>query len=328
MEIKQIVILILFLLICGFIGISWAAYDRKNRQEKLRERVQAMCTSGWVKEVSSDLFLGNNQNKSMLERKISEILSRRLALDKPLNLKLHRCGIKVSSEKFILFLFFCWGLFFLSIDYLILQDVFKSLLISIFAFYFIVYMAMGFMERKRGNLILSQLSPTIDIILRGIRSGGTLEKGFSYVVRETPSPLKEEFIDIMKGLEFGLSYETVLHTASLRIHIPEFYFFSTALIIQRQSGGSLSDVLANIISSLNKIQELQLKIKSLSAESKASGFVLCGVPLLIVTALSYFRPEHVAFFLYEETGKKLTFIMIALLFMGILVIKRLTKIEL
>lgn len=328
MDIKRLVLSIfLYLLMGAFFYLLWYIYERKLQEDHIRKRIQSTLPSAWGAEMSGNLFSGQKKAQNLLERKLNEILQGNLGLEKPINLKLHRCGIKMSPEKFIILLIFCWGILFSTFNLFLFENSLKNLLLSTAIFFLMIYLVLESMEGRRAKLILSQLSPAIDIIARGIRSGGSLEKSFEFVVRETSSPLKEEFLDIARGLEFGMSHEKVLRTTARRINIPEFYFFSTALILQRQSGGSLSEVLNNIVLSINRLQEIQLKIKSLSAEAKASGYVLSAIPVLILLTLSQFRPEHITFFMETWEGRKLMLVALFLLGCGMYCIKRMTKIE-
>lgn len=96
------------------------------------------------------------------------------------------------------------------------------------------------------------------------------------MVKEVDAPLKQEFARIIQQIEFGISFDEALHQAADRVDLSDFYFFTTSLIIQRKAGGSLSEILDNIITSLNRANEIRSKIKVLSAEAKVTAYILGG----------------------------------------------------
>lgn len=308
--------------------IVYILYLRNEKKNRLRRRIQGAIPLLQIREKTDDLFSKKSRYESLLQRKLDDLLYKQTSVGNPINLKLYRCGLKKTPPEQVLLAFLIFFfIVFLLVSTLFSMHLFYSLLLSFGASIFLFMTILSYLENKRKGLIESQLSPAIEIIVRGIRSGSSIDKTFSTVVKEIPSPLKDEFYDILKGVEFGISYEKLMHVAAARIDIPEFYFFTTALIIQRESGGSLADVLDNIVTAINKSQELQMKIKSLSSEGQTTGYVLGGLPLLILFTLWFVRPDHVSFLLHNESGRVLSYIAAGLLSAGLFTIKRMTKID-
>ena len=125
------------------------------------------------------------------------------------------------------------------------------------------------------------------------------------VIKEVDVPLKHEFAQIIQQIEFGVTFDDALHQAADRIDLSDFYFFSTSLIIQRKAGGSLSEILDNIITSLNRANEIRSKIKVLSAEAKVTAYILGGLPVVLWIIMMQLNPSYLDFFQHEASGRKL-----------------------
>lgn len=305
-------------------------YEAKAREQAVQDRLDTLITSsksGTANNATKGLFEKKTKSESLLDRKLNAILSKRSSTDQPLQLFLYRCGISMSATKIFLILMISYIIVFLLFNYILKLDVYKSFLISIGGISFGFYTLLSRLEAKRKKLFLYSLSQAVDIILRGIRSGSSIEKTFAIVARESSSPLKEEFEEILKEIEFGVAYDRVLVTSANKVDINEYYFLVTALIIQRQSGGSLSDVLENIIYVLDRTSEMKTKVRIVSAEGRLSGIVLAALPLLVGLFMYKFNPEHLMFFYYDPLGNKLAFSILFLFFCGYLSIRKIITIK-
>lgn len=321
---------VLLIMVCTLFAIFYMGYsliEEKKQSQKIRKRIESIGG-----------FAGNTANpystsairiskESILEKKLNAIFSANKTGENLLQLKLYRCGIKLEFKKMMLYLAITWFAFFSIINVVAHLGFMYSILITLGAVVVFVYFVLNFLEKHRKRKILTQLSAAVEIILRGIKSGSSVEKTFEIVTRELDYPLKEEFNQITKELEFGVAFEKVMHRVAARINIPEFYFFTTALVIQRKSGGSLVEVLENIITTLNKIQEIRLKIKIYSSEAKTSGYVLACLPAVIWVVLLQIKPEHIEFFKTDPLGEKILYIAMGLFLSAFVMIKRLINLE-
>lgn len=304
-------------------------FEASAREQAIQDRLDA--ASPFLKKgnagLAKGLFSSKSKSENLLERKINSIMTKRSDTDQPLQLFLYRSGINIDLTKIIIFIFIAWLLFLLFLYYFIKFDASRSVLFSFLGIGLGFSTLMTSRQNKRKRAFLDQLPQAVDIVLRGIRSGSSIEKTFTVVARESPAPLKDEFEKILNELAFGMPYDRVLINSANRINLSEFYFFVTALIIQRQSGGSLSDVLDNIIYVLGRSSEMQMKVKVLSAEGRMSGMVLGGLPVVIALFMYKFNPDHLQFFYSDPLGNKLFYFILILFFLGYVFIKRMLNIR-
>lgn len=329
-ETTYLVYFLIFIIANITLFLIYRLYESKINNQVLLDRLDTVAsqTQSSAREGGKGkLFGSKTKSEGLLERKINFILSKRSTTDQPLQLFLYRCGIKTPPSTILLIFLGCWIFLLLLLTFVVKYEIITSLLISLFVSFFIFYSYLNYLGNKYKQAIINSLPQAVDIVLRGIRSGSSIEKTFEVVARESPSPLKEEFEGILQEIEFGVSYDRVLVTSANRVDLSEYYFFVTALIIQRQSGGSLSDVLENILYVLHKTSEMRTKIKGISAEGKLSGIVLAFLPVILALVLWQFHPDHISFFYYDPLGNKFFYTILGFFFLAYLSIKRIINIK-
>tara|TARA_A100000171_G_scaffold52129_2_gene69167 strand:- start:330 stop:1199 length:870 start_codon:yes stop_codon:yes gene_type:complete len=168
----------------------------------------------------------------------------------------------------------------------------------------------------------------LDIIVRGLKAGFTIEKTFLTIAEEIADPVGGEFLTITEQITFGVPYEEALKNIALKVDHPDFDFFVVALVIQRRTGGPLSELIENITFVLRKREELRLKVKALSAEARATGLIVGSLPFIATLAMMYFKPGYIQAFLDDEVGRKLLYSVIAMITATAIVVKQLTKFRL
>ncbi len=321
---------IIFIVANIMLFIFYRFYESNLKNQALLDRLDSVFSLNHSSErdgAKRKLFGPKNKAEGLLERKINAILSKRTTTDQPLQLFLYRCGIKTPASNILLILIGSWFLINLFVSLVLSYELIHSIIISLVATIFLFYNYLNRLGNKYKQAIITNLPQAVEIVLRGIRSGSSIEKTFEVVARESPSPLKEEFEGILKEIEFGVPYDRVLVTSANRVDLNEYYFFVTALIIQRQSGGSLSDVLENILYVLYKTSEMRTKIKVISSEGRLSGIVLGLLPVCLALFLWKVHPDHLTFFYYDPMGNKMLYFILGFFFLAYLSIKKIVNIK-
>lgn len=168
----------------------------------------------------------------------------------------------------------------------------------------------------------------LDIIVRGLKAGFTLEKTFITVAEEIEKPVGNEFLSITEQINFGVPYEEALKNVGHKIDHPDFDFFVVALVIQRRTGGPLSELIEKITFVLRKREELRLKIKAVSAEARATGMIVGSLPFIAALAMMYLKPGYIQDFASDEVGRKLLFAVFAMIGGMAVIVRQLTKFKL
>lgn len=297
------------------------------RQKKLRMMARISLDHDGKQKVHQDnVSLFQKRRASIIEKKLHDYISK-FRSENWLQLELYRAGISVNlTQSLILFVVFVVGMTIIS-SYFILWSFLARLFLFCFLTLFVMYFTLEFLKSRRQNMVIKHLPTALDIILRALKAGYSVEKTFVVVAKEMHPSVGNEFRQIVDQMNIGVSYEDSLRHAAERIHTSDFYFLANALIIQRQTGGSLSETLENILYLLHRRHEIRLKTLALSAEAKSTGLILGVIPFAIWAIVSVMKPEYLDFFFYDESGSQLLKLVIGLLVLEAFIIKWLVNIK-
>jgi tight adherence protein B len=160
----------------------------------------------------------------------------------------------------------------------------------------------NFKRRRHFKRFTANLADAVDIVVRGVKVGLPLIECFKIVAREARSPVKEEFQLIVEDQLVGMPLSDATERLPERVPIPEAAFLSIVIAIQTRSGGSLAETLGNLSKVLRDRQKMFDKIKALSAESKASAYIIACLPLFVIGALAVISPDYITLLFTERTG--------------------------
>jgi tight adherence protein B len=147
--------------------------------------------------------------------------------------------------------------------------------------------------KKRQNKFLAELANAIDVVVRGVKSGLPLNECLGVIARESADPLGGEFREVVEQQRLGVTLGEALDRMCDRIPLPEVRFLTIVISIQQQAGGNLSEALSNLAGVLRDRFSLQMKVKALSAEAKASAIVLASLPPGVMFMVYISSPEYI-----------------------------------
>jgi tight adherence protein B len=143
------------------------------------------------------------------------------------------------------------------------------------------YWSVNWLARRRRNRFIANFPDAIDIIVRAVRSGQPVSEAMKVVADQALPPVNEEFAEITDAVRVGMTLDEAIAQAADRINLTEFRFFHTALTIQQDTGGNLSETLSNLGKMLRRRRQIKLKIKAASAEARASAWIVGSLPVLM-----------------------------------------------
>jgi tight adherence protein B len=156
----------------------------------------------------------------------------------------------------------------------------------------IPHIVVGFLAGRRRKKFLAVFPEAVDLIVRGLKSGLPISESMTAVGREMADPVGGEFRGIMEKVRFGSELEEVMWQTAARLAIPEYNFFVISLSIQRETGGNLAETLQNLSEILRRRRQMRLKIKALSAEARASAYILGSLPFIMFALVNLLNPEY------------------------------------
>jgi tight adherence protein B len=184
------------------------------------------------------------------------------------------------------------------------------------AFLLIPRMVCGWVLGNQRLKLLEQMPDALGLLVRAARSGMPVSEGVRVCANESVGPTADEFRVIADTVAVGTPLEAALEEAADRTGMPEYRFFVTAVVLQRETGGSLAETLDNLSEVIRTRKAITLKAKALSAEARTSVYVLAALPFFAVGALSIMSPEYIRK-LFEPDGKTLLGAAAILMIMGL-----------
>jgi tight adherence protein B len=180
---------------------------------------------------------------------------------------------------------------------------------------------------KRQQTLADQLPEALDFLSRVLRAGHSLTTGLQMLGQELPEPLAGEFRRAYDEHSLGHPLDEALKAAVVRIQSPDFAFFVTATLIQRQTGGDLSEVLNNISGMIRQRVRLQQHVKAKTAEGRFTGYILVAFPLVMFVLSYSLNPAYTGTLVRTNTGLVLMAIAVGLQLMGLVAIKKITTVK-
>lgn len=151
-----------------------------------------------------------------------------------------------------------------------------------------------FLTKRLQNKFLAEFANAIDVIVRGVKSGLPLNECLGIISRESADPIGGEFKELVEQQRVGVPLNEAFERMMLRVPLAEVKFFAIVVGIQQQAGGNLSEALGNLAGVLRARKSMQLKIKALSAEAKASAYVLGALPFIVMTMVYLSTPQYIS----------------------------------
>lgn len=185
----------------------------------------------------------------------------------------------------------------------------------------------GRAKKKRQKKFVAEFSNSIDVIVRGVKSGLPVNECLKIIARDAASPVKEEFHLLVEGQRIGLTLEQSLERMYERMPVNEVNFFAIVLIIQQQTGGNLADALGNLSTVLRSRKTMLGKIAALSMEAKASAAILAAMPFFVSGMVYMSAPEYLAPLFNTTTGQFMLVAAGVWMGIGVIVMKNMISIK-
>jgi tight adherence protein B len=176
-------------------------------------------------------------------------------------------------------------------------------------------------DKKRQKLLYMQLPDALGTIVRSVRVGIPVTESLRAVARDAPEPTAEEFRRLADQVRIGAALEKALIETAARSGVAEYRFFATAIALQAQTGGGLTETLETLSDVIRKRIALRKRGFALAAEARTSAALLAALPFVTAGALALLNPSYIAVLITDPTGRKILAAAFGMLFMGMGVMK-------
>jgi tight adherence protein B len=184
------------------------------------------------------------------------------------------------------------------------------------------------MRRKRRlRKFAAQLPEALELIARALRAGHSLAAGLNLVASEMSAPIATEFSRCFEEQNLGIPMEEALENLTKRVPNLDLKFFSTAIILQRQTGGDLAEILDKIGHLIRERFQIWGQVQALTGEGRLSGIVLLALPPALFAVVYHMNPDYLMLLFTDDMGKKMLIGGVVMQLLGALAIRKIVNIR-
>lgn len=263
-------------------------------------------------------------------RVLSEIpFLNRLLIKIPGVSALDRLTIKANSKYpagfYVLLALFLGVISFIGINFFLINRL-SSLFIAA-ALSSLPFLHLLQLKQKRIEKFRRQFPEALDLIARALKAGHSFNSGMRLAADEFEDPLGPEFDETLGEINFGVSAANALKNLAERIECQELKYFVVAVILQRETGGNLAELIESLANLVREKFKFQGKVRTLSAEGRLSAVILVAIPFLVAIYLNFANPEYLKLLFSTPIGRVMVTGAAIMMAIGILVLKKMVTIK-
>jgi tight adherence protein B len=186
---------------------------------------------------------------------------------------------------------------------------------------------LSFLKKRRETKFLNAFPDSVDIIVRGIKSGLPLLDCMKMITVDAPEPLRSEFRTIVETQAVGIPLGEACGKLYENMPVPEANFFGIVISIQQKAGGNLSEALGNLSRVLRDRKKMKAKINAMSQEAKASASIIGALPIAVMTMVYITSPQYISLLFTEPLGHVMLACSAGWMFMGVMVMKKMINFD-
>ena len=278
-------VLIFLAVILAVEGLASMTRKGKVDSRRVKKRLESLSpTRGGVQKADGSV-MRRTDAQGWLDR-----LAGGVPTGASLDLLLYRAGMPTTTARLLLFTLLLGGLGYLALTALA-DPVRGSLGVLVAA---VPYLVVRNMAKKRMRRFEEQLPEGLELLTRSLRAGHGLGSGFHLVGEELEDPIGTEFGIVAEEVRFGLDLRDALDNLTRRVDNQDLPYFTTAVLIQRQTGGNLAELLDKLSSLVRERAQFYGKVRALTAQGRgAAAFLACWLPF-ISGVVWYTSPNYLA----------------------------------
>ena len=182
-------------------------------------------------------------------------------------------------------------------------------------------------RKKRFDAFLEQLPDALDLVSRALSAGHAFPEALYMVSTEMPEPVATEFRKAYEEQNLGLSLKLALENLTQRIPLLDLKMCVTAVLIQRETGGNLAEILEKVSYTIRERFRILGDLKTLTTSSRMSAWLLCGLPIGVALAVTVLNPEYMSVLWKDPRGHYLIALALFMQITGMLIVRKILKIQ-
>lgn len=294
------------LLLPLIIGVPLLFLMMKNEKNKLSDKLADALR--FSDEIEEEIIL----TKSQLQQ---------VALNK----KLEKAGIPLKAHEFTRFRLILTAIFFVIVYICFKNPVLTSILTG--GFFFLPPLAVSLAENKKREKFELQLPGALSLLRNSVEAGMSFLQSMELVAEEMDPPISEEFAKVIHESQVGVDLRTSFERMNDRVDSTELELMTIAVLIQREVGGNLAEILDTILQTIRERIQLKGEIKALTAQGKLSAVIIGGLPVALAVIMNMINGEYMSPLFTTTIGQILIGFCVVLMGVGIWLMMKICQID-
>lgn len=315
--------IIIFIGIILLVGLASAkritdSRDLKRRIDRIKQRKTV------APKTIQDMSL---RRKKTENEGLAYMILKPLPDSKKIAILLENAGVKMTPKQFILRRVVSVVAIIVVITVILKKSILLAMPVALIVGVWLPFKLLKRKIDKQAQDFLRSFPEAIDLIVRGLRSGLPVSESVVQVSTELPEPISSVFTNISNTMKLGVPLEKALQETAKKLELREFHFFTTSIILQRETGGNLSEILNNLSDVLRSRFMMKMKIHALTSEARASSVIIGSLPFIVSGAVAFLSPKYLLPLIDEEGGNQALAVAAGMLVFGIWSMRRMAKFE-
>ena len=318
-----IIALVVFGVVALLAFAVFSLFDQRSAQARLiKER---LANERKAPELAADEELALVRDEQLSRIPALDTLLRRSARVGDLQKMLLQAGMDMRAGNFLGFSALS-GIAVLIVTYIFSKRV-EIAWIGLLVGFILPYSYASYKRNKRFERFEELFPEAIDTLARAVRAGHAFTTAIEMIFNEIAEPLATEFRKLFEEQKFGMPVRDALMNLTERVPLVDVKFFVTAVMLQRETGGNLAEILDNLSYVIRERFKIQRQVRVHTAQGRLTMALLMAMPPTVVTILLVFSPDFVRPLFYDPIGHALLVLSIALQTVGYFVIRKIIKIQ-
>jgi tight adherence protein B len=189
------------------------------------------------------------------------------------------------------------------------------------------YITLRIQRDRRLNAFNAALPDAIDMMARALRAGHSMGSSIELVTEQAPEPLASEFFQVFQQQKLGLQFRDALLKLGTRIPSRDLQFLITAILVQKETGGDLTDILDRTSHVIRDRIRIHAEVRTHTAQGRLTGWILSLLPVILLVILNIASPGYSDALFRDPTGQKLLYASVALIVLGGFIIRKIVDIK-
>jgi tight adherence protein B len=318
-----LIALLVFIVVALAVFAAGSLIDERNARARLIKDRLATVQKAPEREPDEELALLRDEQLSQIPA--LDTLLRRSARVSAIQDALTQAGMKFRAGNFLMLCILCGALAGLAAVLYTKNPAIAWAALVIGAV--LPYSVVSYRRQKRFEKFEELFPEAIDTLARAVRAGHAFTTALEMISNEVAEPLSGEFRKLYEEQKFGMPVRDALMNLTERVPLVDVKFFVTAVMLQRETGGNLAEILDNLSYVIRERFKIQRQVRVHTAQGRLTMALLMAMPPTVVAILLVFSPDFVKPLFYDPIGHALLVVSIALQTVGYFVIRKIIKIQ-